>query len=156
MQIKQTQSSFPAEAPDTQKLGSSNFWVPFPAQPLTLKFSLSSHNVKNALNHQRKGRNLHHIYYEFQHHSKTEHREKKKFPPEATQRKSFLSVLSKYRGVPLPQWHLHHAAGFNINLPLGPQLNATAGKQNKIQQKSLLLSKGIWHYVEKAAKMKWL
>lgn len=76
MQIKQTQTSFPAEAPDTQKLGSSNFWVPFPAQPLTLTFSLSSRNVKNALNHQRKGRNLHHIYYEFQHHSKTEHREK--------------------------------------------------------------------------------
>lgn len=44
MQIKQTQSSFPAEAPDTQKSGSSNF----PAQPSTLTFSLSSHNVKNA------------------------------------------------------------------------------------------------------------
>lgn len=48
MQIKQTQSSFPAEAPDTQKLGSSSFWVPFPAQALMLTFSLASHDVKNA------------------------------------------------------------------------------------------------------------
>lgn len=48
MQIKQTQSSFPAEAPDAQKSGSSNFWVLFPAQPSTLAFSLSSRDVKNA------------------------------------------------------------------------------------------------------------
>lgn len=77
-------------------------------------------------------------------------------PREITLGKSFLSVLSKHRGVLRPQWHLHHAAGFSINLPLGPQLKATAGKQNETQQKSQLLSKSIWHYMEKAAKMKWL
>lgn len=31
----------------------------------------------HGLNHQRKERNRHHIYYEFQHHSKTEHRKKR-------------------------------------------------------------------------------
>lgn len=36
----------------------------------------------HGLNHQRKERNHHHIYYEFQHHSKNEHR-KKDLPPEA-------------------------------------------------------------------------
>lgn len=48
MQIKQTQSSFPAEPPDTLKSGSSNFRVLFPAQPSTLTFSLSSCDVKNV------------------------------------------------------------------------------------------------------------
>lgn len=114
----------------------------------------------HGLNHQRKERNHHNIYYEFQHHSKTEHRKKRislqKPPGVITSGKSYLSLLSEYRGAPLPPRHLYPTAWFNINLPLGPQLKATAGKQNEIQQKAQLLSEGIWHYMEKAAKMKWL
>lgn len=48
MQIKQMQSSFPAETPDTLKSGSSNCRVLFPAQSSTLTFSLSSCDVKNV------------------------------------------------------------------------------------------------------------
>lgn len=48
MQIKQMQSSFPAETPDTVKAGSSNFGVLFPVQPSTLTFSLSSCDAKNV------------------------------------------------------------------------------------------------------------
>lgn len=54
------------------------------------------------------------------------------------------------------QRHLYHTAWFNINLPIGPPLQATAGKQNEIQHKSQLQSKGVWHYMGKAAKVKWL
>lgn len=44
--------------------------------------------------------------------------------------RSYLLVLSKCGGSPLPMQHLHNAAWFNINLPLDPQLKATAWKQN--------------------------
>lgn len=161
MQIKQMQSSFPAEAPDIQKSGSSNLWVPFPTQPSTLTFSLSSHNVKNArFESPEKGEKPppHLLWIPTPQQNRTEGKTISflKLPRVITLGRNYISVLSKYRGTPLTQRQLYHAVWFNINLPLGPQLKATAGKQNKIQQMSYLLSKCIWHYTVKAAKMKWL
>lgn len=161
MQIKQTQSSFPAEAPDTQKLGSSNFWVPFPAQPSTLTFSLSSHDVKNAWfkspeKAEKPPPHLLWIPTPQQNWTQEKRISLQKPPWVIPSGRSYLSLLRENRGSPLPQWHLRHAVWFNINLLLGPQLKATAGKQNEIQQKPQLLGKGIWHNMEKAAKMKWL
>lgn len=140
MQIKQTQSSFPAEAPDTQKSGSSNFWVPFLAQPSMLTFSPSSHNVKNAwFKSPQKGEKppppLWWIPTPQQNWIQEKRISLKKPPGVITSGRSFLSLFSEYRDSPLPQQHLHHAVWFNINCPLGPQLKATAGKHDEIQQK---------------------
>lgn len=105
------------------------------SQLSTLTFSLSSCDVKNMwfkslVKVEKPPRHLSQIPTQQQNRTQEKLISLQKPPRAITSGTSYLLVLSKYRGSPLPKQHLHRAAWFNINMPLDPQLKATAWRQN--------------------------
>lgn len=121
--------------------------------PRTHFLLLSAMSEMHGLNHKRNKRNHHHIYYEFQHHSKTEHRKigflSRSHPARSLQEGvTYLSLLHtgclSATTTPLPCSLISCSHGFHC-----PQLRET-------MHNSAEATAGTQQYMEESAKLKWL